>query len=164
MAELHVQHEKAFQKQQPIFLGNKLSTLKKKNATLSDKERRGVRYWKNVGLGFKTPRTAIEGQYIDKKCPFTGGVSVRGKIIRGIVKSTKMRRSIVVRRDYMKYVPKYNRYERRHKNITAHCTPAFRVEEGDHVVIGECRPLSKTISYNVLKVERPEVKKMHIEY
>merc|ERR1711964_770054 len=31
----------------------------------------GLRYWKNVGLGFKTPKEAINESYVDKKCPFT---------------------------------------------------------------------------------------------
>ena len=31
-----------------------------------------MRYYKNIGLGFKTPSEAIEGSYVDKKCPFTG--------------------------------------------------------------------------------------------
>ena len=35
-------------------------------------------------MGFKTPKEAIEGHYIDKKCPFTGNVSIRGKIIKYI--------------------------------------------------------------------------------
>jgi hypothetical protein len=35
------------------------------------------RYVRNVGLGFKTPASAISGAYIDKKCPFTGSVSAR---------------------------------------------------------------------------------------
>jgi small subunit ribosomal protein S11e len=43
---------------------------------------KGVRYYKNVGLGFKTPKEAIEGTYIDKKCPFTGNVSIRGRIVK----------------------------------------------------------------------------------
>jgi small subunit ribosomal protein S11e len=33
-------------------------------------------------LGFKTPNEAIEGKYIDKKCPFTSNVTIRGKIIK----------------------------------------------------------------------------------
>ena len=33
---------------------------------------RETRYYKQVGLGIKTPRTAIEGTYVDKKCPWTG--------------------------------------------------------------------------------------------
>ena len=33
---------------------------------------RDTRYYKSCGLGIKTPRTAIEGTYVDKKCPWTG--------------------------------------------------------------------------------------------
>jgi len=56
---------------------------------------------KSIGLGFKTPIEAKEGQYIDKKCPWAGNVSIRGKLLRGIVVSTKMKRTIVIRRDYL---------------------------------------------------------------
>lgn len=56
-----------------------------------------------------------------------------------------MHRTLVIRREYLHYVPKYNRYERRHKNLSAHVSPAFRVEEGDLVTVGQCRPLSKTV-------------------
>lgn len=38
------------------------------------------------------------GKYIDKKCPFTGNVSIRGRIMTGVVKSTKMNRTIIVKR------------------------------------------------------------------
>jgi len=47
----------------------------------------GRRWYKDVGLGFRTPKTAIEGTYIDKKCPFTGLVSIRGRILTGTVVS-----------------------------------------------------------------------------
>ena len=40
-----------------------------------------LRWHKNVGLGFKTPKEAIEGNYVDKKCPFTSDVSIRGRIM-----------------------------------------------------------------------------------
>lgn len=69
---------------------------------------------------------AIEGTYIDKKCPFTGNVSIRGRILTGIVKSKKMKRTIVLRRDYLHYIKKYNRFEKRHRNISVHCSPCFR--------------------------------------
>ena len=124
---------------------------------LAKKTSSGVRYFKNIGLGFKTPKEAIESKYIDKKCPFTSNVSIRGQILKGIVISTKMQRTIVVRRDYLHYVPKYNRYEKRHRNIPVHCSPAFSVKEGDIVVIGQCRPLTKTVHFNVLKVIPNEV-------
>ena len=140
-----IQKEHAFQKQTGVFLNSK--------ALLAKKTTRGVRYYKDIGLGFKTPKEAIEGHYVDKKCPFTGNVSIRGKILKGMVISTKMQRTIVVRRDYLHYIKKYQRYEKRHRNISVHCSPAFRVKEGDIATIGECRPLSKTVRFNVLKVK-----------
>ncbi|KAI9733010.1 MAG: hypothetical protein M1834_003553 [Cirrosporium novae-zelandiae] len=108
--------------------------------------------YKDVGLGFRTPKTAIEGTYIDKKCPFVGEISIRGRILSGKVVSTKMHRTLVIRREYLHYIDKYSRYEKRHKNLAAHVSPAFRVEEGDIVTVGQCRPLSKTVRFNVLRV------------
>eukprot|EP01083_Nonionella_stella_P022657 62660_1 len=141
------QNEKSFQKQPTVFVGAKRA--------LGKKNKKGVRrYVKNVGLGFRTPKEAVDGMYIDKKCPFTGNVSIRGRILTGKVISTKMKRTIVIRRDFLHYVKKYNRFEKRHKNMSVHCSPCFRVYEGDMVVVGQCRPLSKTVRFNVLKIDR----------
>jgi small subunit ribosomal protein S11e len=161
-----IQTEKAFQKQDGIDNYNKYLlygievpkkkiSLKKNNSTIKKlgKRMNTTRYFKKVGLGFSTPVDAIHAHFVDKKCPFTGNVSIRGRILRGMVMSTKMNRTIVVRRDYLHYIRKYNRYEKRHRNISAHCSPAFkRIKEGDIVTIGQCRPLSKTVRFNVLKV------------
>lgn len=49
------------------------------------------------------------GTYIDKKCPFTGNVSIRGRILTGTVNCAKMTRTITIRRDYLHFVPKYQR-------------------------------------------------------
>merc|ERR1719411_2187671 len=108
---------------------------------------------KKIGLGFKTPIEATEGTYIDKKCPFTGNVSIRGRIFKGVVLSTKMHRTIVIRRDYLHYIKKYNRFEKRHKTVSVHCSPAFRLKIGDVVTVGQCRPLSKTVRFNVIRKE-----------
>ncbi|KAJ3815966.1 Metallo-dependent phosphatase-like protein [Lentinula lateritia] len=129
------QIEKAFQKQ-PLFQNAKVKAGKK----VSTKDRR---WYKDVGLGFKTPAEAINGTYIDKKCPFTGEVSIRGRILTGKVVSTKMNRTLIIRRDYLHYIPKYNRYEKRHKNLAAHVSPAFRVETGDTVTVVFTSRLSK---------------------
>ncbi len=67
-----MEHEKYFHLQDKIFLGNKKTLLAKKD--LTEQERKQIRYWKNVGLGFSTPKTAINGTYVDRKCPFTGDV------------------------------------------------------------------------------------------
>lgn len=134
------------------------------------------RWYCNVGLGFKTPEAAIKGNYIDKKCPFTSNVSIRGAILRGLVISTKMQRTIIVRRDYLQYIKKYRRYlcrlflslivldTRRDTAIllfTALLLSMLRkVTLLPSVSAGilwmcnrlyfECRPLAKTVRFNVL--------------
>ena len=99
--------------------------------------------------------TCSANLFLDKKCPFTGDVSIRGRILTGKVVSTKMTRTLIIRRDYLHYIPKYSasflsnlkasvmtgfldRYEKRHKNLAAHVSPAFRVELGDMVTVGMC--------------------------
>merc|ERR1712137_1268749 len=114
------QNERAYLKQPTIFEYGKHRKSLKFNKS---QKKKGTRYYKNIGLGFKTPKMAIEGKYIDKKCPWTGNVSIRGRILRGRVISTKMNKTIIMRRDYLHYVPKYRRFEKRHKNIAAHASP-----------------------------------------
>jgi small subunit ribosomal protein S11e len=146
--DVAIQVERAYQKQTAI------NENRRKPAKKNVNQRGKARYFKSVGLGFRTPRAAVEGTYIDKKCPFTGDVSIRGRMMRGVVHSTKMKRSIVIRRNYLHYVQKYQRYMKRHKNFNVHCTPAFEPRVGDEVIVGQCRPLSKTVRYNVLEVIR----------
>jgi small subunit ribosomal protein S11e len=139
------QTEKAYQKQDAIFIARK---------RVVGKKAKSMRYTKSIGLGFKTPKEASEGKYVDKKCPFTGNVSIRGRVLKGLVISAgKMKNTIVVRRDYLHYISKYRRYEKRHKNISVHCSPAFPgVKEGDVATIGQCRPLSKTVRFNTINL------------
>ncbi|KAJ6249949.1 40S ribosomal protein S11 [Anaeramoeba flamelloides] len=141
------QNQRAFQKQKGVFVSDKRRVL---GRWVKGKSR----LVKKIGLDFKTPKEAIEGTYIDKKCPFTGNVSIRGRILRGVVISTKMERTIIIRRDYLHYLKKYNRFEKRHRNLPAHCSPCFKhVKPGDIVTIGQTRPLSKTVHFNVIKWE-----------
>lgn len=45
-----------------------------------------------------------------------------------------------------------HRFEKRHRNMSVHCSPAFlNVKEGDIVTVGQCRPLAKTVKFNVLE-------------
>lgn len=101
---------------------------------------------------FEPPKKSCD----DKDCPFHGELSVRGRVLEGSVVSAKMNKTIVVRRDYLHYVSKYKRYERRHGHVPAHSPPCLEVKEGDRVKIAECRPLSKTVSFVVVeKTEEP---------
>merc|ERR1711906_33865 len=99
-----------------------------KTRLMTRSSRKGARYVKSIGLGFKVPAKAKEGKYVDKKCPFTGNVSIRGKILRGmVVSSQKMKNTITLRRNYLHYIRKFNRFEKRHSNMSAHCSPCFDV-------------------------------------
>ena len=188
------------------------------------KAKKGIResrYFKSVGLGIKTPRAAIDGTYVDRKCPWTGApaalerqeahtaprrgiihtialrpaavpvhvgrgsvlrtpyarvrlrfigphelcltprhlgstgnVNIRGKLITGVIKTTKMKNTVIIRKDYLHYITKYNRFEKRHKNTPVHVSPAFRVKVGDEILVGQCRPISKTVRFNMLKMIR----------
>mmetsp|Transcript_37760 Transcript_37760/g.57816 ORF Transcript_37760/g.57816 Transcript_37760/m.57816 type:complete len:160 (-) Transcript_37760:154-633(-) len=145
-----IQTERAYQKQLGVFQNSKKVLAKK--ATGSN------RYYKKIGLGFKTPQTAIEAQYVDKKCPFTSNLTIRGRIFKGVVLSTKMNRTVVLRRDYLHYIKKYNRFEKRHHNLPAHISPAFaRTKTGDILTVGQCRPISKTVRFNVIRVEKKRI-------
>jgi small subunit ribosomal protein S17 len=105
-----------------------------------------------MSLVFKKPKKTCT----DRNCPFHGELPVRGRVLEGVVASAKMDKTVVVKRDYLYYVPKFMRYERRHSRISSHKPPCIDVKEGDHVKIAECRPVSKTVSFVV--VEKLEAK------
>jgi small subunit ribosomal protein S17 len=103
-------------------------------------------------LFFKKPKKTCD----DRNCPFHGDLPIRGRILDGYVVSAKMDKTVIVKRDYLHYVPKVMRYERRHSRIPSHNPPCIDAKEGDRVIIAECRPISKTVSFVV--VEKMEEK------
>jgi small subunit ribosomal protein S17 len=88
----------------------------------------------------------------DKNCPIHGNLSTRGRVLEGVVISDKMDSTVVVRRDYVRYVPKYERYKKCSSRIPAHNPQCIAAKPGDRVRIAECRPLSKTKHFVVLEV------------
>jgi len=100
-----------------------------------------------MSLALKKPKKTCN----DRNCPFHGELPIRGRVLEGIVVSAKMDKTVIVKRDYLIYVPKFMRYERRHSRIPSHKPPCMDVEEGDRVVIAECRPISKTVSFVVVE-------------
>ncbi|UCE43747.1 MAG: 30S ribosomal protein S17 [Candidatus Bathyarchaeota archaeon] len=100
-----------------------------------------------MAFALKKPRKTCE----DHDCPFHGTLSIRGRVMEGFVISDKMDKTVVVRRDYLEYVPKFRRYERRRSHISAHSPPCISLKEGNRVRIAECRPLSKTVSFVVVE-------------
>jgi small subunit ribosomal protein S17 len=102
---------------------------------------------KDLGLQINPPKNACN----DKHCPFHGSLSVRGRVLEGLVVSSKMMRTVVVERNYLHFVPKFVRYERRRNHLHAHNPACIDAKSGDKVKIMECRPISKSVSFVVLE-------------
>lgn len=101
---------------------------------------------KDIGIDVPAP----PGECEDPHCPFHGHLRVRGQLFEGEVVSTRMEGTVTVRRDYLHLVPKFERYEKRSSRIKAHRPPCLPIRAGDRVLVGECRPLSKTVSFVVV--------------
>ncbi|HID41935.1 30S ribosomal protein S17 [Pyrodictium delaneyi] len=104
---------------------------------------------RNVGIpGVNPPEKTCS----DPKCPWHGSVRVRGLVLTGVVIKAKMKNTVVVEREYVYYDRKYKRYEKRRSRIHAHNPPCINAQPGDVVIIGETRPLAKTVHFVVLGV------------
>ncbi len=101
---------------------------------------------KDIGLDVPAPPEVCD----DPRCPFHGHLKVRGQLLQGRVTSEKMQRTVTVQRDYKRLIPKYERLEKRSSKYKAHAPPCLRVKRGDRVLIAECRPLGKTVSFVVV--------------
>jgi small subunit ribosomal protein S17 len=104
----------------------------------------------SAGLEVVAPTKICE----DERCPFHGRLKVRGRLLFGRVVSAAGKNFVVVQIEYLHSVGKYNRGERRQSRVNAHVPPCVAVQDGDEVTIGECRPLSKTISFVVVEAKR----------
>jgi small subunit ribosomal protein S17 len=100
-----------------------------------------------MSLKFKKPKKTCE----DRDCPFHGELPVRGRVLDGVVVSAKMDKTVVVERDYLQYVSKFMKYERRRSRIPSHNPACIDAKEGDRVTLAECRPVSKTVSFVVVE-------------
>lgn len=106
---------------------------------------------RNIGIvypGLKPPEKSCN----DLKCPWHGHIKVRGMLIVGKIVKTRMKSTVTVEREYTVWIRKYRRYEKRRSKIHAHCPPCISVREGDIVLIGETRPLAKSVAFVVLGV------------
>ena len=107
---------------------------------------------RNIGVEVEPPKELCN----DSDCPFHGNLPIRGRIIGGRVVNNKMQKTVTVQRDYVHFDRKYNRFERRRSNLSAHNPPCINAEIGDFVTIGECRSLSKTVSFVVISKRKGE--------
>ncbi|MCY3413778.1 MAG: 30S ribosomal protein S17 [Candidatus Heimdallarchaeota archaeon] len=102
---------------------------------------------RNIGVEVKAPSKTCE----DSECPFHGTLPVHGRIIEGVVSRASMQKTVVVRRDYLYLVKKYDRYEKRSGKVSARLPNCIDVKRGDLVRVMETRPLSRNVSFVVIE-------------
>lgn len=96
----------------------------------------------------------IMGECNDPRCALHGGAKTRGAVIEGEVVSDRGRKTVVVKRDLVRYVPKYERYMRTRSKVHAHNPDCQSAKVGDWVRLEECRRVSKTKAWVVTGVIR----------
>jgi small subunit ribosomal protein S17 len=102
---------------------------------------------RDIGLHVSPPPKTCE----DPICPFHGSLSLRGKLFRGTTVSIRAKNMATVEREFLKYVSKYMRYEKRRSKLHAHLPPCIDLSVGDKATVAECRKLTKTVSYVVVE-------------
>lgn len=108
---------------------------------------------RNIGIpGIISPKVKME-ECNDQCCPYHGTTRIRGKITKGIIVSKKSRNTVIIRRDYVQFVKKYQRYERRNTRLACHLPNCLshEIKIGDLVRVGESRKISKTKAFIVLE-------------
>ncbi|HIF45476.1 MAG TPA: 30S ribosomal protein S17 [Candidatus Poseidoniales archaeon] len=104
---------------------------------------------RDIGVDVKVPTGEWDG---DANCPFNGTLRLRGQVLEGTVASIGMSSTIVIERHNVRYMQKYERYEKRTSAMSAHLPACIgELSVGDNVKVMECRPLSKTVSFCVIE-------------
>ena len=102
---------------------------------------------RNIGVVLEAPKQKCS----DINCPFHGKLSVRGRQFTGTIISTKMRKTAVIEFERLNFLKKYERYEKRRTKLKVHNPECINAEDGDIVNVMECRPLSKTKNFVIIK-------------
>ena len=105
---------------------------------------------RNIGIpGIELPSEKCT----DVNCPFHGKLGIRGRTYAGKVVSKKAGKTAVVQWARRFFVPKYERFEKRKSKVFAHAPECLHIKKDDNVLIGECRPISKTKKFVIIKKE-----------
>ena len=105
---------------------------------------------RNIGLPVNEPKKKSVKNETEN--PFNGSLSIRGKLFEGIVIDAKAKNTVVIQKESPIYFKKFKRFGRSKNKIHAHLPSNINVQEGDHVIAAECRPISKSVSFVVVEV------------
>ena len=86
-----------------------------------------------------------------KQQPGQDSLSHRGRTFKGVVIADGMHKTVTVEWERRKNVRKYERYEKKRARVKAHNPENVNAKKGDVVEIKECRPLSKTKHFVIVK-------------
>ena len=106
---------------------------------------------RNIGLPVKELEKKPDEN--ENNNPFNGSLSIRGKIFEGIVINAKAKGTVVIERESLIDFTKFKRFGRSKNKIHAHVPSNLDIQEGDHVVAAECRPISKSVSFVIVEVK-----------
>lgn len=98
---------------------------------------------RDIGIDVPAPAKSCT----DGKCPFHAGLPVRGQSLEGVVVSTRMQNTVVIEREYLRYIEKYERFEKRTRRMNVHAPPCLGLQVGHRVLAMECRSLGKTVHF-----------------
>lgn len=93
----------------------------------------------------------MEEKCKDVHCPVHGSLSLRGRSFVATVVHARMQRSATVEWETNRLIPKYERYARIRTKIKVHNPDCIGAKKGDIVHIRECKPLSKTKHFVIVK-------------
>lgn len=109
---------------------------------------------RDIGIDVKNPTGEWDG---DENCPFYGSLRLRGQLLEGTVSGIGMQKTITIVQRNVRYMEKYERFEKRTSSIAAHLPTCIgELSIGDAVKVMECRPLSKTVSFCVIETNGGE--------
>lgn len=88
----------------------------------------------------------------DKKCPIHGQLSIRGRFFKGTVIKIFNQR-VVIEFERLIYIKKYERFAKASTKLHAYLPKCMigKINVGDIIKIGECRPLNKIVHFAVIE-------------
>ena len=77
---------------------------------------------REIGIDVKRPTGEWDG---DENCPFYGSLRLRGQMFEGVVSGVGMQKTITIERNNVRYMKKYERFEKRTSALSAHLPVAL---------------------------------------
>ncbi|MBT3395432.1 30S ribosomal protein S17 [archaeon] len=103
---------------------------------------------KSIGFDVKFPKETCS----DSHCPFHGELGTRGRTFTGTVTSKDLHKTARIEWNYKILIPKYERYVKKTSFLNVHNSPCIDAKVGDKVMVAECRPISKTKKFVIIKI------------